>query len=132
MDTSNRRAGLEIEARRLELARTIVEHQYSAQPELVARYGDVGRAKCLEDTLHHLASIAAALSLATPGIFVDYVAWVKGVLEARNIPSRDLARNFVCIREVLLTDLPAPIGSLAAEYIDAGLQQLWGTEQQET
>ena len=124
MDAFHVQASHTIEARRSDLAELIVERQYLAQPELVVRYGEAGRAKCLQDTMHHLSSIASAIALSTPALFVDYVAWAKTLLEARNIPAGDLALNLVCIRDVLRDELPEDVGAVAVEYVEAGLRQL--------
>ncbi|MDQ3706120.1 MAG: hypothetical protein M3437_12995 [Chloroflexota bacterium] len=124
MDASHKQASEAIEARRAELAESIVERQYRVQPELTVRYGANGRAKCLQDTMHHLSSIEAAISLSMAETFVDYVAWVRTLLESRNIPAEDLALNLMCVRDVLREELPGDAGALAAEYIDAGLRQL--------
>lgn len=132
MDTFHKQAGDAIEAGRAELAEAIVERQYQAQPDLAARYGERGRAKCLQDSMHHLSSISSALALATPDIFVDYVVWAKGLLEARNIPAEDLAINLTCIRDVLHDSLPGDLGTLAVEYVEAGLGQLPQTQHNQT
>ena len=128
MDASHRRVSEAIEARRAELAESIVERQYRVQPELTVRYGANGRAKCLQDTMHHLSSIAAAIALSTPDTFVDYVAWARTLLESRNIPAGDLALNLSCVRDVLREELPGEAGAVAAEYVEAGLRQLLDAE----
>ncbi|HVG00049.1 MAG TPA: hypothetical protein VND68_09440, partial [Chloroflexia bacterium] len=89
MDAFHMQVSEAIEGQRAELAEAIVELQYEVQPELVTRYGEIGRAKCLQDTMHHLSSISSAIALSTPETFVDYVVWVRSLLEARNIPARD-------------------------------------------
>lgn len=124
MDAFNKGISETIEARRFELAELIVEKQYRAQPELVRRYGEAGRAKCLQDTMHHLSSISSAIALSTPAIFEEYVTWARGLLEARNIPANDLALNLICIRDVLRDELPANVGTVAVEYVEGGLRQL--------
>lgn len=124
MDIFHIQASEAIEARRADLAELIVERTYQAQPELTARYGEIGRAKCLQDTMHHLSSISASIALSTPDTFVDYVAWVRTLLESRNIPAEDLALNIVCIRDVLREQLPGGVGAVVVEYVEAGLRQL--------
>jgi hypothetical protein len=124
MDAFHVQVSEAIEARRAELAEAIVERQYHAQPELVTRYGETGRAKCLQDTMHHLSSISSAMVLSTPETFVDYVVWVRSLLEARNIPAADLALNLICVRDVLRDELPPQVGAMAVEYVEAGLSQL--------
>ena len=124
MDAFHMQVSEAIEAQRAELAEAMVERQYRVQPELVTRYGEIGRAKCLQDTMHHLSSIAAAIALATPETFVDYITWVRSLLEARNIPAGDLALNLICIRDVLREQLAPEAGAVAVEYVESGLSRL--------
>lgn len=124
MDPYHQQVSEAIEARRAELAESIVERQYQAQPDLTVRYGEVGKARCLQDTMHHLSSIAAAIALSAPETFVDYVAWCTTLLATYNIPAADLAMNLICIRDVLGEELPGEAGAVAAEYVEAGLRQL--------
>lgn len=124
MDAFHIQVSEAIEAQRAELAEAIVERQYRVQPELVTRYGEIGRAKCLQDTMHHLSSISSAIALSTPETFADYVVWVRSLLEARNIPAGDLALNLICVRDVLREVLPPDVGAVAVEYVEGGLSQL--------
>ncbi|HEX9989141.1 MAG TPA: hypothetical protein VGE45_11775 [Chloroflexia bacterium] len=124
METFNLQVSQAVTARLEFLAETVVERQYRLQPDLMLRYGEVGREKCLQDTKHHLSSILSAIALSTPGVFVEYVIWVRGLLEAHNVPSEDLARNLTCIRDVLRDELPEEISEVAVAYVEAGLKQL--------
>jgi hypothetical protein len=124
METFNLQVSQAITARLEFLAETVVERQYRLQPDLMLRYGEAGREKCLQDTKHHLSSILSAIALSTPGVFVEYVIWVRGLLAAHNIPSEDVARNLICIRDVLHDELPEEISEVAVAYVEAGLKQL--------
>lgn len=124
METFNLQVSQAIAARLEFLAERVVERQYLLQPDLMARYGETGREKCLQDTKHHLSSILSAIALSTPGVFVEYVIWVRGLLAAHNIPSEDVARNLICIRDVLHDELPEEISEVAVAYVEAGLKQL--------
>ncbi|MEA2575002.1 MAG: MerR family transcriptional regulator, light-induced transcriptional regulator [Chloroflexia bacterium] len=128
MNPSHKQTSEAIEVRRAELAESVVERQYRVQPELAVRYGEAGRAKCLQDTMHHLSSIAAAIALSAPETFVDYVAWARTLLQTYNVPAGDLAMNLTCIRDVLGEELPGEAGVVAVEYVEAGLRQLPGAE----
>lgn len=124
METLNLQVSQAITARLELLAEKVVERQYRLQPDLITRYGEAGREKCLQDTKHHLSSILSASALSTPGVFVDYVIWVRGLLAAYNVPPEDVARNLTCIRDVLRDELPDDISEVAVAYVDAGLKQL--------
>lgn len=83
------------------LATAIAERHFSAHPEVLARYPDIGRQRCLEDARFHLQYLAIAVELQRPELFVDYVAWTKVLLARRNVPGSDLADNLRITSDVL-------------------------------
>jgi MerR family transcriptional regulator, light-induced transcriptional regulator len=123
-DNLNLHASRTIDAQSADLAERMTQKQYEARPELATRYGPAGRARCYRDAMHHLASLSAAVKLSAPELFVDYIAWAKVMLEARNIPASDLALNLACMREALLEGLPNDASGLAAQYVEASMEQL--------
>ncbi|HEV2762626.1 MAG TPA: cobalamin-dependent protein [Pyrinomonadaceae bacterium] len=106
------------------LAEAVTARQYEAQPELAARYGEAGRAKCLQDAGYHFSYLADAVASASPSLFSDYVGWAKVMLGARNIPAADLARNLALMQEVVRQRLPPEASAVVDEYFDAGLRRL--------
>ena len=54
MPDLNREAGQTIEFQRRALAEAVVCRQYQLQPGLRERYGEGGRAKCIQDTEYYL------------------------------------------------------------------------------
>jgi hypothetical protein len=95
MDRS-RETGRYLDAQRRPLAEAVVARQYQLQPELPDRYGEAGRAKCVQDTEYHLAYLAAAVTFASPALFAEYVAWAKPVLAAHGVGPDDVERNPSC------------------------------------
>lgn len=116
--------GRAIDRRRDELAEKITARHYELQPELAARYGERGRAKCLQDAHYHLSYLSEAIAASLPSLFADYVAWAKVMLEARNVPAEDLARNLEVIRDTLREQLPSEVSAVADEYIRSGVERL--------
>jgi signal transduction histidine kinase/ActR/RegA family two-component response regulator len=119
----NRETGRLIEAQRRALAEAVVARQYAVQPGLRERYGEGGRAKCVQDTEYHLAYLAAAVAYSSPALFADYIAWAKAVLAAFGVGPEDVAKNLVCLRDVLADRLPGGTGGVAA-CVDAALRAL--------
>jgi signal transduction histidine kinase/ActR/RegA family two-component response regulator len=119
-----RETGKLIEARRRALAEAVVARQYQLQPELRLRYGEAGRAKCVQDTEYHLAYLAAAVTYASPALLTDYIAWSKAVLAAHGVSPEDVGRNLTCLQEVLAAELPGGAGQLVAPFMAAALQAL--------
>ncbi|MCM3784974.1 hypothetical protein M3231_18550 [Neobacillus mesonae] len=74
---------------------------YYNAPELIDRYGEVGRQKCREDNLHHMKHLHTAYMLKNPKVFVDYAVWLNGILLTHGMDTRHLIENFRYISESL-------------------------------
>jgi len=109
-----------IDGRSQALAEAMTARQYAVMPELAARYGEPGRAKCLQDALYHLSYLSQSIAAARPALFADYVQWAKIMLAGRGIPAEDLATNLACMRAALEQLLPQPMAALACGYVEAG------------
>src|SRR4051812_16039791 len=100
MDLQRQTAGA-IDSQRVALAEAIVARQYELQPDLRGRYGESGRAKCVQDTAYHLAYFSASLSADSPALFADYFAWARTVMAARGIRAEDITGTLDSLRDVL-------------------------------
>src|SRR5262245_46105494 len=106
MPDLDREAGRAIDSQRRALAGAAVARQYRLQPELREKYGEGGQAKCVQDTEHHLACLAAAVTYSSPALFCDYVAWAKAALAAYGVAPEDVEGNLACLRDALNEALP--------------------------
>jgi MerR family transcriptional regulator, light-induced transcriptional regulator len=113
-----------IDGRSQALAEAMTARQYERMPELATRYGEPGRAKCLQDALYHLSYLSQSIAAARPALFADYVAWAKIMLAGRGIPAEDLAANLACMRAALEQVLPEHMAALACAYLEAGEMNL--------
>jgi methanogenic corrinoid protein MtbC1 len=118
----NRSLGTVIAERQADLAEAITNRHYQLKPELHEKYGERGRAKCLQDAQYHLSYLAEAITASRPSLFADYVSWARVMLAGRGISETDLADNLAVIRESLEKYLPQSEGAVVHEYIDAGLK----------
>lgn len=118
---SGREAGRYLDAERARLAAAIVARQYELRPELRDRYGPGGQAKCEEDTRYHLAYLSAAVTFASPALFVDYITWAKGLLASFGVAEEDVDQNLVCLRDVLKELLPSDVREITLACVDAAL-----------
>ncbi len=110
-----------LDAQRGLLAEQTVAFQYRAQPDLVARYGPLGRTHCLKDTASHLQYLVQALAVATPELFVDYLLWAKALLEGRHIPATDLIANLGHLRDAVQQLLGVETATTVLHYLDLGI-----------
>ena len=101
----HQQVSLMLDRERGALAEAITARQYELQPELIARYGAAGRARCLQDASYHLSYLSESVAATAPGLFADYVAWARVMLETRGVPAADLARNLEVMRGILQQQL---------------------------
>jgi MerR family transcriptional regulator, light-induced transcriptional regulator len=103
-----------------DLAVAITDRHFARHPEVLQRYPEVGRQRCLEDARFHLQYLAVALDSGIKEMFVDYIAWAKVMLATRNVPANDLGENLRVIAGTLgQTEYAGALG-----IIDAALEQL--------
>lgn len=105
-------AGL-LEKQRYSFADTIVERQYQSHPELIDLFGAEGKQRCREDVVNHLKYLQSAVELGQEGLFINYLAWAKIVLDRLRVGPEHLLENIKITREVLSEqlsdDLPSKI-----------------------
>jgi hypothetical protein len=109
-----------------ELARAITEALYRERPDLLARWGERGREKCLQDMRYNLEHLAPAVALADPTMFAGYVRWLAGLLAARQIPTTDVARSLALTDATIGERFPADEAAPARSILQAGLAVLDG------
>ncbi len=118
--SAGERASEALLARKEELARRITAITFEADPRLLHRFGEAGRAKCLEDMHYTLEHLAPALALEEPGLFAGYVRWLVKLMASLGIPSTDVQRTLDALRDVLGTELAADEAEVALRTIEAG------------
>ncbi|HEY0370788.1 MAG TPA: cobalamin-dependent protein, partial [Thermoanaerobaculia bacterium] len=128
-----------------DLALAVTNEHVATHPEVFARWGPVGRVRCLEDARFHLQYLATAIDAESVPMFLDYIGWAKVMLATRKIGERDLIETLRilgrAIREMpdaeayvqtAIDELPAmtddvpsyldprqPLWSVASEYLNA-------------
>ena len=94
-------------ARKDEIATATTTLLYQRQPRLLEKYGDRGRAKCLQDMRYTVEHLTPAVAMDDPQLFVQYVRWLVNMLAPRNIPADDVHDSLVAMRDVLALLEPA-------------------------
>ena len=120
--TTNQRVADTIAARQQALAVRVAERHLAENAEWLARWGEVGRRRCLEDADFHLQYLVHAVRLSTPGLFTSYTQWARQLLEKRRIPWRDLQRNLEILRDELADDFDSADAAIVAEYVNAAIE----------
>jgi len=117
-------AGDELRAHGDVLAEAMVARQYNRQKDLWSKYGETGRAKAVRDASYHLDMLADAVAVNEPGLFVDYMAWVKIVFHHRQLPTQSLNASLQCMTEVIEETLPAHYSAIITPSIRAAQDYL--------
>jgi hypothetical protein len=110
--------------RKSELAGAVTAALYAERPALEARYGAVGRARCLEDLHYTLEHLIPAVELEQPAMFADYVRWLDGLLRARNVDTADVVRSLELTGQVVAAALSADEAAAVRPALQAGLAVL--------
>ena len=106
------------------LARAITDALYADMPELLARHGERGRVKCLEDMHYNLEHLAPAVALGDPALFVRYVEWLRDMLHARGVGMDEVRRSLELTREVTRGSMNDAEAAAVAQPLDAALALL--------
>ena len=118
------RAAAELLARKASLAQTATDALYADMPELMERYGPVGRARCLEDIRYTIDHLIPAVDLAQPSMFTAYVGWLDDLLRARNVSTLEVIRSLELIEQAVRNELAPDEATVVASCLQAGLDSL--------
>ena len=118
------RASELILTRKEELARAVTDAMYAEDPVLLERFGEKGRARCLEDMRYCLEHLAPALALDDPSLFAKYVCWVESLLAARGIGSGDVRRSLEVTQRVIAERFQPDETASAIRCLHAGVTSL--------
>jgi methanogenic corrinoid protein MtbC1 len=107
-----------------QIAGEMVARHWKLKPGLEQRYGNKGRAKCVEDARYYLRYLSEAVGAGESSLFVHYVMWAKTMLGARHIPVEDLVVNLEMLLDVLKDELPVEMQIPACDYLKSAIQEL--------
>jgi methanogenic corrinoid protein MtbC1 len=83
------------------MAEEITAEYFRRRPEMLARWGEVGKRRCMEDSAFHLSYLAEAVRFDSPELFVDYIGWAKILLHSLRISESDLRENLELVRSTV-------------------------------
>lgn len=107
-----------------QLAEAIVARLYRQDRFLMARYGDAGRAKCLQDTHYHLQYLTQALRSESPQLFSEYIKWVSHLLHAIDFPLEQLVNCLQAMDTVLQQHLTEQHGIIRESYLQPAMAEI--------
>lgn len=124
MKSNLEKAGQQILDKQLALAQLITSLHFQQHPELEMQYGAAGKEKCIQDSLYHLTYLSEAVKAGSKAMFISYIEWALGMLQARKIPMDDLLNNLQYTIQACNTLLPAEDCEIINEYIQSGIETL--------
>lgn len=124
--TPEDRAAARLEGEQSRLARAITDALYAEMPHLLEKYGDRGRARCLEDMNFNLEHLRPAVQLARPDVFVSYVRWLDQLLRARNVDTREVLRSLMLTERVVRDEFPPDEAAAVIPSLHAAIRELQG------
>lgn len=113
-----------IEALADEAVDWIAKQIQARDADLSSLPGARGRLPTRQDLRHHVEFLGAAVGVAAPVYFIDYVLWLARVLEARGAPVQTLAESLRLLRRFLEQRLEPEALATACRYLDAALAAL--------
>lgn len=122
--TAEDRAAARLEEEQSRLAREITDMLYEELPHLIEKYGERGRARCLEDMNFNLEHLRPAVQLARPDLFVSYVRWLDQLLRARNVDAREVVRSLLLTERVIRASFPDDEVTTVLPSLHAALHEL--------
>ena len=107
--------------RKGELAREVTRALYAERPELLERYGESGRRKCLQDMHYNLEHLAPAVALTEPQLFARYIVWLRDMLGARGVPADEIRRCLELTERAVREGMGEEEATAIISVIGAGL-----------
>lgn len=95
-----------------------------ACPELAAHLGPGASERWRQVFVQLLEELSVSLFANRPGMFVDYAAWMRGLLRSRDLPDGGLESAMQTLCEVLTAELPAAAAAAAIDVCHKALDAL--------
>src|SRR5688572_384275 len=106
------------------MAEEITAEYFTRRPEMLARWGEVGKRRCREDSVFHLSYLAEAVRFDSPELFVDYIAWAKILLHSLRISETDLRENLELVRSTVARHFKGEDREVVARIISTAEEAL--------
>ena len=88
---------------RQEAVDNVTARFYETFPSLLVQFGERGREATRHDLASHLEFLRPALEFGVLEPFNDYLLWLAGVLESRDVPSSHLPLSLDWLKEFFAT-----------------------------
>lgn len=101
----------------------VMRIQYKKHPELKQRFGVQGVSRCREDLNFHFSTLAEAITVDEPKLWLEYVAWAKVVLVNRGIRRDDLLDTLSIMQDAISAGISLEAAASANSHIQSALDR---------
>jgi MerR family transcriptional regulator, light-induced transcriptional regulator len=109
---------------RSEAVETVTARFYETFPSLLVQFGERGRKMTRDDLTYHLEFMRPVLEFGILEPFTDYLQWLAGVLESRNVSAGHLPLSLDWIREFFDLHLPVEEAEIVGGVLKAAKSEL--------
>ncbi len=109
---------------RQNIAEEVLRLQLEIMPEMAKRYSAYQMEKTIQDMKYHVQFLETALFADSPPLFINYLCWLKELLESMGVPLRDLSMSVVCLGKCLNARYPDIYHKTMDKIISEGLEHL--------
>lgn len=124
MNHNDRQLSDAIESVARPLAEWTVSQLAESVPGLEQRYGPKWRAEWVGATRVCLQYLAQAVAVRRPQLFASSVAWTRTAFDARSVSRQDLRTCLAAMQDVLTSELPESVATVAAEHVELAVAEL--------
>jgi MerR family transcriptional regulator, light-induced transcriptional regulator len=101
------------------VAEAVTTEFFQRHPDWLARYGERGRQRGLEDAAYHVDFLAGAIETGAVAAFENYARWTTNVLRSRGIAPAFVAENLRQVARASSPSLSEPERELITAYTEA-------------
>lgn len=102
------------------IAESVTDEFFLRHPDWLARYGEAGRLRGIEDAKYHIDFLSSAIESGSTAPFEDYARWSSRMLASRGIDPEFVSENFQQIGESLNRVLSDDSAEIISHFIQAG------------
>jgi methanogenic corrinoid protein MtbC1 len=121
MDEGAKQASRVVESVAQAIANWTIGRHAELDDTLPRRYGPSWRASWITHTNSQIEFLVQAIAVRRAKLFLDAVHWTQHAFEVRRVDVTDLRNSLTCLREVLESELPAPVNLTASDYVGQAL-----------
>lgn len=88
--------------------------------DCVTRFGDMGRVKCIQDIKYHLSYLSNSISVSSPILFTEYIAWARILLSGFGITD-EFSVSLAVLNDIIRETLPKRMADVCSEYLEDGI-----------